>query len=164
MTITHDTPTRRAPAKGPGSTLSDRLYSRVCDHLIAGESLQKVSLETGVSDYTVKAIKGRIRDEIPDWKKNTSRKMEKLITELIESLQNDLTEGRLSPDRKAIAIGILIDKREKLCNGTRRVNNSTPDVEGSLLFSQKLRNWISSLSAPDERDISKTLIARSPAS
>ena len=74
--------------------------------MIAGESLQKVSLETGVSDYTVKAIKGRIRDEIPDWKKNTSRKMEKLITELLESLQNDLTEGRLSPDRKAIAIGI----------------------------------------------------------
>lgn len=98
-----------------------------------------------MSDYTVKGIKRQVRDEIPDWKKNTSRKLEEIISELIDSIQCDLLNNKLSPDRKAIAVGILMDKRERLAQSDRSVVNNKVTAECSVNFSEKLHEWMASL-------------------
>lgn len=136
---------RALPLSGPGSSLSDALYSQICQLLVEGKTIYQVSLETGVSDYTIKGIKRQIRDEIPDWKKNVSRRLEEVISELVDSLEDDLHNNRLSPDRKAIAIGILVDKREKLREGVRVDLTQKITTESSQAFSKKLNEWVASL-------------------
>ena len=136
---------KRTPLSGPGSSLSDSSYSEICRLLIEGNTIHKIQTLTGVSDYTIKGIKRQIRDEIPDWKKNISRRMEEIITDLVDSLENDLRNNRLSPDRKAIAIGILADKREKLGDSLRLELTSRVTTESSQAFYRRLNEWIASL-------------------
>ena len=125
--------------------MSDSSYSEICRLLIEGNTIHKIQTLTGVSDYTIKGIKRQIRDEIPDWKKNISRRMEEIITDLVDSLENDLRNNRLSPDRKAIAIGILADKREKLGDSLRLELTSRVTTESSQAFYRRLNEWIASL-------------------
>lgn len=136
---------QKTPISGPGSTLSDFVYSKICALLIEGETIHMISVQTGISDYTIKGIKSRIADQIPDWKKNTTGRMERLITELLDSLSDDLKNNRLSPDRKAIAIGILTDKREKLGEGVRLDLTHKVSNEASQTFSIKLNEWMESI-------------------
>lgn len=136
---------QKTPTSGPGSTLSDFVYSKICTLLIEGETIHMISLQTGISDYTIKGIKRRIADQIPDWKKNTTGRMERLITELLDSLSDDLKNNRLSPDRKAIAIGILTDKREKLGEGVRVDLTHKVSTKSSQTFSIKLNEWMESI-------------------
>ncbi|MDA7618380.1 hypothetical protein N8703_03685 [Verrucomicrobia bacterium] len=138
---------QKTPTTGPGSTLSDFVYSKICTLLIEGETIHMISLQTGISDYTVKGIKSRIADQIPDWKKNTKGRMERLITELLDSLSDDLQNNRLCPDRKAIAIGILMDKREKLVSRTDTAMIERLQTEDPINFSTKLEEWLSGLPA-----------------
>ena len=136
---------RLTPSSGPGSSLSDSSYSEICRLLIDGNTIHKIQTLTGVSDYTIKGIKRQIRDEIPDWKKNISRRMEEVITELVDSLEDDLRSDRLSPDRKAIAIGILVDKREKLGDNVRIDLTNRVTAESSRDFSNRLNEWMATL-------------------
>ena len=133
------------PSSGPGSSLSDSSYAEICRLLIDGNTIHKIQTLTGVSDYTIKGIKRQIRDEIPDWKKNISRRMEEIITDLVDSLEGDLRNNRLSPDRKAIAIGILVDKREKMGDSVRLDLTSRVTTESSQAFYRRLSEWVASL-------------------
>lgn len=136
---------RNSPYAGPGSSLSASSYSQICRMLINGNTIHQICEQTAVSDYTIKGIKRQIRDEIPDWKKNISRRMEEVITALVDSLESDLRNDRLSPDRKAIAIGILVDKREKLGDSVRADLTSKVTAESSQVFSRRLNEWVASL-------------------
>ena len=71
--------------------------------------------------------------------------MEEVITELVDSLENDLRNDRLSPDRKAIAIGILVDKREKMGDSVRLDLTSRVTAETSQDFSKRLNEWMATL-------------------
>lgn len=133
------------PSSGPGSSLTSNSYSEICRLLIEGNTIHKIQTQTGISDYTIKGIKSRIADQIPDWKKNTTGRMERLITELLDSLSDDLKNNRLSPDRKAIAIGILTDKREKLGEGVRVDLTHKVSTKSSQTFSIKLNEWMESI-------------------
>ena len=98
----------------------------------------------------MKGIKRQIRKELPDWKKNVSRRLEEVISDLVDSLEDDLHNSRLSPDRKAIAIGILVDKREKLREGMRVDLTQKVTTESSQAFSRRLNEWMTSLSITSE--------------
>ena len=136
---------RLPPSSGPGSSLTGTSYSEICRLLIDGNTIHKIQTLTGVSDYTIKGIKRQIREELPDWKKNVSRRLEEVISDLVDSLEDDLHNSRLSPDRKAIAIGILVDKREKLREGVRVDLTQKVTTESSQSFSKKLNEWVASL-------------------
>ena len=136
---------RLPPSKGPGSSLCPSSYSEICNLLIKGKTIHQICAQTKVSDYTIKGIKKHIRDQIPDWKKNISRRMEEVITELVDSLESDLRNDRLSPDRKAIAIGILVDKREKMGDSVRLDLTSRVTAETSQDFSRRLNKWMATL-------------------
>ena len=71
--------------------------------------------------------------------------MEEVITELVDSLESDLRNNRLSPDRKAIAIGILVDKREKMGDSVRLDLTSRVNAETSQDFSRRLNEWMATL-------------------
>ena len=138
------------PSSGPGSSLTATSYSEICRLLIEGNTIHKIQTLTRVSDYTIKGIKRQIRDELPDWKKNVSRRLEEVISDLVDSLEDDLHNSRLSPDRKAIAIGILVDKREKLREGMRVDLTQKVTSETSQAFSRRLNEWMTSLSITSE--------------
>ena len=140
-----EAPDRLIPLSGPGSSLSPSCYSEICHQLVKGKTIHQICAQTGVSDYTIKGIKRQIREEIPDWKKNISRRMEEVITELVDSLEEDLRSDRLSPDRKAIAIGILVDKREKLGDSVRIDLTNRVTAESSQNFSKRLNEWMATL-------------------
>lgn len=141
---------RLTPSSGPGSSLTGTVYSQICQLLIEGNTIHKIQTLTGVSDYTIKGIKRQIRDELPDWKKNVSRRLEEVISDLVDSLEDDLHNNRLSPDRKAIGIGILVDKREKLREGMRVDLTQKVTTESSQAFSRRLNEWMTSLSITSE--------------
>ncbi len=141
---------RLTPSSGPGSSLTATSYSEICRLLIEGNTIHKIQTLTRVSDYTIKGIKRQIRDELPDWKKNVSRRLEEVISDLVDSLEDDLHNSRLSPDRKAIAIGILVDKREKLREGMRVDLTQKVTSETSQAFSRRLNEWMTSLSITSE--------------
>ena len=141
---------RLPPSSGPGSSLTGTSYSEICRLLIEGNTIHKIQNLTGVSDYTIKGIKRQIREELPDWKKNVSRRLEEVISDLVDSLEDDLHNNRLSPGRKAIAIGILVDKREKLREGMRVDLTQKVTSETSQAFSRRLNEWMTSLSITSE--------------
>ena len=76
---------RLTPSSGPGSSLTATSYSEICRPLIEGNTIHKIQTLTRVSDYTIKGIKRQIRDELPDWKKNVSRRLEEVISDLVDS-------------------------------------------------------------------------------
>jgi len=133
-----------SPDRGPGSTLSDEVYNKVCQGLIEGHSLTTVGLEAGVGRNLVNAIKERIRGSMPDWKKRTSRRMGELITELCDSLADDLRQGKLSPDRKSVHLGILADKKSAI-DGDRTVTVEHKRVTSGEDFERRIRDYLSGL-------------------
>ena len=133
-----------SPDRGPGSTLSDEVYNKVCQGLIAGHSLTTVGLEAGVGRNLVNTIKERIRGSIPNWKKRTSRMMGELITELCDSLADDLRQGKLSPDRKSVHLGILSDKKSAL-DGDRTLTIEHKRVTSGEDFEKRIRDYLSGL-------------------
>ena len=133
-----EAPDRLIPLSGPGSSLSPSCYSEICHQLVKGKTIHQICAQTGVSDYTIKGIKRQIREEIPDWKKNIPQRIEKVITELLDSLQGDLRDDQLSPERKAISIGIFVDKRVKLVDSFCLDLSSKVTSESSQFFLKRV--------------------------
>jgi hypothetical protein len=101
----------KAPERGAGSSLSDEQYNALCLDLVAGKSIVATCTDHEVAKSTAQAIRESIRDQIPSWKERTSAKLGGIISELADSIQDDLRSGKLSADKKPVAFGILIDKK-----------------------------------------------------
>lgn len=133
----------KSPEKGPGSSLSDEQYNQVCQDLIDGYSLTSVGQRNDISRVTAHSIKEGIRDQIPDWKQRTSAKLSDLIAEMVDSLHQDLREGKLNPDKKSVSIGILSDKKRDL-DGEKTVIEHRR-VDSADDFRKKMDDYLSSL-------------------
>lgn len=141
----------KSPSKGPGSSLSDDVYNNVCKQLIEGRSLTDVAHQNSIARSTVDCIKETIRSQIPTWKQRNSAKLGDLISELIDSLHQDLREGRLSADKKSITIGILADKKEKLDGDHTVIEHRT--VSSGEDFSRRMAEYLGSLPSANTQEI-----------
>lgn len=133
----------KSPEKGPGSSLSDEQYNQVCQDLIEGYSLTSVAHRNSIARASAQSIKETIRSQIPDWKQRTSAKLSDLITEMVDSLHEDLRNGKLSPDRKSVTIGILSDKKRDLDGEKTVIEHRRVDSEDD--FRKKMDDYLSSL-------------------
>ena len=143
----------KKPQKGIGSRLSDEVYEKVCQDLIDGKSLITVALAHSVSNSTVQTIKKSIKDQIPDWKQRTSNKLGEIISELADSLHQDLREGRLSPDKKSVSIGILSDKKRDLDGEKTVIEHRRVDSEED--FRKRMDDYLSSLPSCKTSDLER---------
>ena len=144
----------KKPEKGIGSRLSDEVYEKVCQDLIDGKSIITVALAHSVSNSTVQTIKKSIKDHIPDWKQRTSNKLGEIISELADSLHQDLREGRLSPDKKSVSIGILSDKKRDL-DGEKTVIEHRK-VDSKEDFRKQMDAYLDSLPSAKTVDLVQT--------
>ena len=101
----------KSPERGAGSSLTDEQYNALCLDLVAGKSIVATCTDHSVAKSTAQAIRESIRDQIPSWKERTSAQLGGIISELAESIADDLRSGKLSADKKPVAFGILIDKK-----------------------------------------------------
>jgi len=145
----------KSPLKGAGSTLSDKAYNQVCKDLIEGYSLTAVAQRNCLGRQSVVNIKENIRDRIPNWKQSTSRKMGDLITRMMDSLEDDLINGRLNPDRKSIHIGILAQRKGEI-DGDKNITITHRKEPSDNDFHQKMDAYLDSLKnvtgAPQQTD------------
>lgn len=145
----------KAPIKGAGSTLSDKAYNQVCKDLVEGYSLTAVAQRNCLGRQSVVNIKENIRDRIPNWKQSTSRKMGDLITRMMDSLEDDLINGRLNPDRKSIHIGILAQRKGEI-DGDKNITITHRKEPSDNDFHQKMDAYLNSLKnvtgAPQQTD------------
>lgn len=141
----------RKPERGPGSSLSQEKYDQVCSDLIEGKSLISIGVEHSLAKSTVQTIKETIKDHIPDWKQRTSTKLGEIITEMAESLHQDLREGRLSPDKKSISIGILSDKKRDLDGERTVIEHRRVDSEED--FRRRMDDYLASLPSAQTIDL-----------
>ena len=144
-------PQFRKPERGPGSSLSQEKYDQVCSDLIEGKSLISIGVEHSLAKSTVQTIKETIKDHIPDWKQRTSTKLGEIITEMAESLHQDLREGRLSPDKKSISIGILSDKKRDLDGEKTVIEHRRVDSEED--FRRRMDDYLASLPSAQTIDL-----------
>lgn len=144
-------PQFRKPERGPGSSLSQEKYDQVCSDLIEGKSLISIGVEHSLAKSTVQTIKETIKDHIPDWKQRTSTKLGEIITEMAESLHQDLREGRLSPDKKSISIGILSDKKRDLDGEKTVIEHRRVDSEQD--FRRRMDDYLASLPSAQTIDL-----------
>lgn len=131
------------PEKGIGSRLTQEQYSQVCQDLIDGYSLTSVAHRNNIARASAQSIKETIRSQIPDWKQRTSAKLSDLITEMVDSLHEDLRDGKLSPDKKSVTIGILSDKKRDLDGEKTVIEHRRVDSEDD--FRKKMDDYLSSL-------------------
>jgi len=134
----------KSPIKGAGSTLSDKAYNQVCKDLVEGYSLTAVAQRNCLGRQSVVNIKENIRDRIPNWKQSTSRKMGDLITRMMDSLEDDLINGRLNPDRKSIHIGILAQRKGEI-DGDKNITITHRKEPSDNDFKQNMNAYLDSL-------------------
>ena len=134
----------KSPVKGAGSTLSDKAYNQVCKDLVEGYSITAVAQRNCLGRQSVVNIKENIRDRIPNWKQSTSRKMGDLITQLMGSLEEDLINGRLNPDRKSIHICILSQRKQEI-DGDKNITITHRKEPSNNDFHQKMDAYLNSL-------------------
>ena len=144
----------KKPEKGPGSSLSEEKYDQVCQDLIDGKSMMRIGVEHSLAKSTVQTIRESIKDRIPDWKQRTSAKLGEIITELAESLHQDLLEGRLSPDKKSVSIGILSDKKRDLDGEKTVIEHRKVDSEED--FRKRMDAYLDSLPSAKTVDLVQT--------
>ena len=148
-----DKPQFKSPEKGPGSSLSDEQYNQVCQDLIDGYSLTSVGHRNNIARASAQSIKETIRSQIPDWKQRTSAKLSDLITEMVDSLHEDLREGKLSPDRKSVTIGILSDKKRDLDGEKTVIEHRKVDSEED--FRRRMDDYLASLPSCKTSDLER---------
>lgn len=146
-----DKPQFRKPEKGIGSRLTDEQYNQVCQDLIDGYSLTSVAQRNNIARASAQSIKEGIRDQIPDWKQRTSAKLSDLIAEMVDSLHQDLREGKLNPDRKSISIGILSDKKRDLDGEKTVIEHRRVDSEED--FRRRMDDYLASLPSAQTIDL-----------
>ena len=76
--------------------------------LKAGHGILETAAKFDVSKSTVQVIREKNRDDLPQWKRRTAKRMMDLVEDLLEDLQNNYEE--IKPGSKSITLGILIDK------------------------------------------------------
>ena len=146
-----DKPQFRKPEKGIGSRLTDEQYNQVCQDLIDGKSIITVALTHSVANSTVQTIKATIKDHIPDWKQRTSNKLGEIISDMADSLHQDLLSGKLSPDKKSISIGILTDKKRDLDGEKTVIEHRRVDSEED--FRRRMDDYLASLPSAQTIDL-----------
>lgn len=146
-----DKPQFIKPQKGIGSRLTQEQYSQVCQDLIDGYSLTSVGQRNDISRVTAHSIKEGIRDQIPDWKQRTSAKLSDLIAEMVDSLHQDLREGKLNPDKKSVSIGILTDKKRDLDGEKTVIEHRKVDSEED--FRRRMDDYLASLPSCKTSDL-----------
>jgi|TARA_A100001037_G_scaffold262802_1_gene252648 hypothetical protein len=134
----------KSPDRGPGRQMSDEAYNALCHDLIEGKTIVAACVDHKLAKSTVQAIRESIRDEIPSWKERTSAKLGELITDLADSLAKDLRDGRLSPDRKSISLGILADKKFAL-DGENGVTITHKRAETDESWQERFKTYLDSL-------------------
>ena len=144
-------PQFRKPEKGIGSRLTDEQYNQVCQDLVDGYSLTSVAQRNNIARASAQSIKEGIRDQIPDWKQRTSAKLSDLIAEMVDSLHQDLREGKLNPDRKSISIGILSDKKRDLDGEKTVIEHRRVDSEED--FRRRMDDYLASLPSAQTIDL-----------
>ena len=123
----------------------------MCQDLIDGKSMMRIGVEHSLAKSTVQTIRESIKDRIPDWKQRTSAKLGEIITELAESLHQDLLEGRLNPDKKSVSIGILSDKKRDLDGEKTVIEHRKVDSEED--FRRRMDDYLSSLPSCKTSDL-----------
>ncbi len=134
--------------------MSDEQYNQVCQDLIEGYSLTSVAHRNNIARASAQSIKETIRSQIPDWKQRTSAKLSDLITEMVDSLHQDLREGKLSPDKKSVTIGILSDKKRDLDGEKTVIEHRKVDSEED--FRKRMDAYLDSLPSAKTVDLVQT--------
>jgi len=79
-----------------------------------GETIHQICSQTGVSDYTIKGKNAKSGTRYMTGKRTFPKGSRKSLPNSSIAFRGDLRNDQLSPDRKAISIGVFVDKREKL--------------------------------------------------
>ena len=88
--------------------ISTETKADILADLKAGHGILETAAKFDVSKSTVQVIREKNRDDLPQWKRRTAKRMMDLVEALLEDLQNNYEE--IKPGSKSITLGILIDK------------------------------------------------------
>ena len=88
--------------------ISTETKANILADLKAGHGILETAAKFDVSKHTVQVIREKNRDDLPQWKRRTAKRMMDLVEDLLEDLQNNYEE--IKPGSKSITLGILIDK------------------------------------------------------
>lgn len=95
------------------TTLKDeqRAYG-CCELLLQGLGVERIATRLHMSPHTVRAIRRELSagGKLAGWKERISTAAKDFVTDAVSSLHDDLLEGRMTPQEKSVAVGILADK------------------------------------------------------
>tara|TARA_Y100001938_G_scaffold5207_1_gene6560 strand:- start:9387 stop:9848 length:462 start_codon:yes stop_codon:yes gene_type:complete len=128
-----------------GKRIPDETKKAILADLKAGKGCDEIAVNHGVGRQTVFTLREKHRDELPEWKRRTAKRLMDATGKLVDRINQGIESKDASLKDECISFGILIDKASQLTDQPSQI------VEHRHEIGQGMAGWLGKSSEQTEQ-------------
>ena len=128
-----------------GKRIPDETKKAMLADLKAGKGCDEVAVNHGVGRQSVFTLREKHRDELPEWKRRTAKRLMDATGKLVDRINQGIESKDASLKDECISFGILIDKASQLTDQPSQI------VEHRHEIGQGMAGWLGKSSEQTEQ-------------
>jgi len=119
-----------------GKRIPDDTKKAMLADLKAGKGCDEIAVNHGVGRQSVFTLREKHRDELPEWKRRTAKRLMDATGKLVDRINQGIESKDASLKDECISFGILIDKASQLTDQPSQI------VEHRHEIGQGMAGWL----------------------
>ena len=128
-----------------GKRIPDETKKAMLADLKAGKGCDEIAVNHGVGRQSVFTLREKHRDELPEWKRRTAKRLMDATGKLVDRINQGIESKDASLKDECISFGILIDKASQLTDQPSQI------VEHRHEIGQGMAGWLGKSSEQTEQ-------------
>ena len=128
-----------------GKRIPDDTKKAMLADLKAGKGCDEIAVNHGVGRQSVCTLREKHRDELPEWKRRTAKRLMDATGKLVDRINQGIESKDASLKDECISFGILIDKASQLTDQPSQI------VEHRHEIGQGMAGWLGKSSEQSEQ-------------
>tara|TARA_Y100000588_G_C14030586_1_gene828448 strand:- start:497 stop:958 length:462 start_codon:yes stop_codon:yes gene_type:complete len=130
-----------------GKRIPDETKKAMLADLKAGKGCDEIAVNHGVGRQSVFTLREKHRDELPEWKRRTAKRLMDATGKLVDRINQGIESKDASLKDECISFGILIDKASQLTDQPSQI------VEHRHEIGQGMAGWLGQNAEQTEQKI-----------
>ena len=119
-----------------GKRIPEETKKAMLSDLKAGKGCDEIAVNHGVGRQSVFTLREKHRDELPEWKRRTAKRLMDATGKLVDRINQGIESKDASLKDECISFGILIDKASQLTDQPSQI------VEHRHQIGQGMAGWL----------------------
>ena len=130
-----------------GKRIPEETKKAMLEDLKAGKGCDEIAVTHGVGRQSVFTLREKHRDELPEWKRRTAKRLMEATGKLVDRINQGIESKDATLKDECISFGILIDKANQLTDQPSQI------VEHRHEIGQGMAGWLGKNAAPNSTKV-----------